>query len=357
MSLNDRVIQKIESVLHEDGGGSAGSRNLSGTTSYHAELEKEVAELFHKDSALLFTSGYVANMATISTLAKIIPDIVFISDEKNHASIINAIKSTGCKKIVYKHSDMGDLESKLSSLSVDAPKIIIFESLYSMDGDIAPIKETCDLADKYNALTYIDEIHAVGMYGRQGSGIASLTNQLDRIDIIQGGFSKAYGLIGGFIAGAGDLVDCVRSLASGFIFTTSLPSMIVAGVIESVRHLKESESERLALHENVDYLKSKLSDLTIPFLNHQTHIVPVIIGDSDLSKQMSQYLLDHHHIYLQSVNFPSVPKGEERFRIMTTARHTKQDIHDLVEGIHHCFLKFMPHQLGQSMPKNFKSAC
>jgi 5-aminolevulinate synthase len=351
MGENDTVVSTMQNILLDEGGGSSGSRNLSGTSTYHLKLEQEVASLHNKESGLIFTSGYVSNMATLSTIAKVIPEIVFFSDNKNHASIIDGITSSKSQKVVFNHNDLRDLEGKLREIPLTHPKIIVFESIYSMDGDIAPIEEICDLAEKYNAMTYIDEIHAVGMYGPNGAGMAAKLGQSSRIDIIQAGFSKGYGLVGGYITGPSDIVDSIRSSASAFIFTTSLPSILVGGALASVRHLKESHVERELLQNNAVYLKSSLSNKGISYLPNQTHIVPILIGNGELASAISQYLLQFHNIYLQAVNYPSVPKGTERFRVMVTAKHTKIDIDNFILGLVDALQNFTPLILRNSMPK------
>jgi 5-aminolevulinate synthase len=351
MGESEPVITTIQNILLKEGGGSSGSRNLSGTSYHHLELEQEVASLHNKEAGLIFTSGYVSNMATLSTIAKVIPEIIFFSDNKNHASIIEGIISSKAQKVIFNHNDLGDLEKKLQGISLEHPKIIIFESIYSMDGDVAPIEKICDLAEKYNAMTYVDEIHAVGMYGPRGAGMAASLGQSSRIDIIQAGFSKGYGLVGGYITGSNNIIDSIRSSASAFIFTTSLPSILVGGALASVRHLKESPTERKSLHHNVNYLKASLSDKGIPYLYNQTHIIPILVGNGELASAISQYLLQFHNIYLQAVNYPSVPKGTERFRVMVTARHTKVDIDNFIIALVDALQQFSPLILRNPMPK------
>jgi 5-aminolevulinate synthase len=315
------------------GVGSGGTRNISGTNHSLVELEKEVADLHNKEAALVFTSGYVANDATITTLAKIIPNLVVFSDQKNHASIITGIRNSRLEKQVFLHNDMDDLERLLKLYPLDAPKIIIFEAVYSMDGHIGKAVEICDLAKKYNALTFIDEVHAVGIYGKNGGGISQALNVSDKIDIIQGTFGKAFGGIGGYISASQVIVDAIRSYGSGFIFTTSMPPMVAAAVANNVRHLKKSDLERKIHQEKVLQLKTKLAEQNIKIINNNSHIISIIIGDSALSKKISQTLLDDYQIYIQNINYPTVAKGLERLRIIITPQHTDQMIDDLVGAL------------------------
>lgn len=340
MSENKEVISETKRASDIYGFGTSGSRNLSGTSSHHAGLELEVADLHGKEAGLIFTSAYVANTATISTIAKLIPNLHIFSDEKNHASIIEGVSLAKCKKSIYAHNNTEDLESQLSKLSFDTPKLIIFESIYSMDGDIAPIQKICDLADKYNALTYIDEIHAVGMYGTNGAGYASKLQQSNRIDIIQAGFSKGFGTIGGYITGQKHIVDAVRSYSPGFIFTTSLPTMVVAGIRKSVSLVSNNDLLRQKLLENATYLKSLLSSYNIRFLDNATHIVPIMVDGYEIAEEIKKFLFLEKSIYLQPVNFPTVKRGEERFRAMVTVNHTKEDIDYFVSAIVESFSKF-----------------
>ena len=279
MGQNECVIEAVKSAVDATGTGSGGTRNISGTTHYHVQLEKELADLHDKDGALVFTSGYVANEATLSVMSKILPGLIIISDEMNHASMIAGIRNARCEKHIFKHNDVVDLEAKLKSLPLDAPKLIAFESVYSMDADIAPIKEICDLADKYNALTYIDEVHAVGMYGERGGGVCEERGLMDHIDIIQGTLAKAYGMIGGYIAADNVIVDAVRSMASGFIFTTSIPPSTAAGALRSVKILKITPDVRVKQKERANELKKRFREAGYPFIEGDTHIVPLMIGD------------------------------------------------------------------------------
>lgn len=315
------------------GVGSGGTRNISGTNQPLIELEKEVADLHNKESALVFTSGYVANDATITTLAKIIPNLVIFSDQKNHASIITGIRNSRLEKQIFLHNDIEDLERLLKLYPLEQPKIIIFEAVYSMDGHVGKAVEICELAKKYNALTFIDEVHAVGIYGKNGGGISQALNVSDKIDIIQGTFGKAFGSIGGYIAASKTIIDTIRSYGSGFIFTTSMPPMVAAAITHNVRYLKKSDLERQIHQEKVAKLKAKLAEQNIKIIENNSHIISIIIGDAALSKQISQTLLDEHKIYIQNINYPTVAIGEERLRIIITPLHTDQMIDDLVGSL------------------------
>lgn len=333
MSQNKIVLDSMNEALRKVGAGSGGTRNISGTNHYHVLLERELCYLHQKESALLFNSGYLANQATLSTLGKRLPDCIFFSDEKNHASMIQGIKNSGAKKIIFKHNDLEDLERSLIKFSAVKSKIIVFESVYSMDGDFSPIRKITELAKKYNALTFLDEVHAVGIYGKRGAGVAERDGVMENIDIIQGTLAKAFGVIGGYITGKKEIVDFIRSFSSGFIFTTSLPPCIAAGAYSSIRHLKFSSEERIKLFKIVKELKSMLKKNNIPFLDNESHIIPVIIGDPLLCKKASQILLDDFQIYVQPINFPTVPKGKERLRITASPQHTSKMIKNLVEAL------------------------
>lgn len=333
MGQNKIVIEKMIEAINKVGAGSGGTRNISGTNHYHVLLERELCYLHRKESALLFNSGYLANQATLSTLGKYLPKCVIFSDEKNHASMIQGIKNSGSKKIIFKHNDIVDLEKKLSSINIDLPKVIVFESLYSMDGDFSPIREFVSLANKYNALTYLDEVHAVGIYGKRGAGVSEKQGVMDKIDIIQGTLAKAFGVMGGYIAGNKSIIDFVRSNASGFIFTTSLPPSIVAGAYTAIRYLKFSSVERLRQEKVVKKLKDLLKQEGIKFHDHGSHIIPVIIGDAKLCTKASQILLDEHDIYVQPINFPTVPIGTERLRLSPTPLHSDEMITKLVKAL------------------------
>ncbi len=330
MSQNKVVLESMIDALKKVGAGSGGTRNISGTNHYHVLLERELCYLHQKEAALLFNSGYLANQATLSTLGKKLPDCVFFSDEKNHASMIQGMKNSNARKVIFKHNDLIDLEKKLKKFSKAKTKIIAFESVYSMDGDFSPIEHICDLAQKYNALTFLDEVHAVGIYGHRGAGVAERDGVMERIDIIQGTLAKAFGVIGGYITGKKETIDFIRSFASGFIFTTSLPPCIAAGAYSSIRHLKFSTSERKLLFKVVNDLKSSLKKNDIPFLDNESHIIPVIIGDPILCKKASQVLLDEFQIYVQPINYPTVPKGKERLRITASPQHSPKMIKKLI---------------------------
>ena len=338
MSQNDIVIESMIEAVKKVGAGSGGTRNISGTNHYHVLLERELCYLHQKEAALLFNSGYLANQATLSTLGKKLPDCVFFSDEKNHASMIQGMRNSGAKKIIFEHNNINDLENKLK-INKSKSKVIDFESVYSMDGNFSPIKEICDLAEKYNALTFLDEVHAVGIYGKRGAGVAEERGVMERIDVIQGTLAKAFGVIGGYITGNRDLIDFIRSFASGFIFTTSLPPCIAAGAYSSIRHLKFSDEERKKMFFIVNKLKSFLKKNEIPFLDNGSHIVPVIIGDAKLCKKASNILLDNYKIYVQPINHPTVPKGTERLRITASPNHTERMVKDLANALKNVFLE------------------
>jgi len=333
MSQNQDVLDSMTNALKKVGAGSGGTRNISGTNHYHVLLERELCYLHQKEAALLFNSGYLANQATLSTLGKKIPNCVFFSDEKNHASMIQGIRNSGAKKVIFKHNNLDDLEKNLKKFPISQPKIIAFESVYSMDGDFSPIKKICSLAQKYNALTFLDEVHAVGIYGERGAGVAERDKVMDHVDIIQGTLAKAFGVIGGYITAKKETIDFVRSFSSGFIFTTSLPPCIAAGAYASIRHLKFSSSEREKLFKVVSDLKNSLKKNNIPFIDNKSHIIPVIIGDPILCKKASQVLLDDFQVYVQPINYPTVPRGEERLRITASPQHTQKMIKKLVMAL------------------------
>ncbi len=337
MSQNKIVLESMSEALKKVGAGSGGTRNISGTNHYHVLLERELCYLHQKESALLFNSGYLANQATLSTLGKKLPDCIFFSDEKNHASMIQGIKNSGAKKIIFKHNNLKDLERNLIKFANVKSKIIAFESVYSMDGDFSPISKICELAKKHNALTFLDEVHGVGIYGKRGAGVSEREGVMNKIDIIQGTLAKAFGVIGGYITGKKEIVDFIRSFSSGFIFTTSLPPCIAAGAYTSIRHLKFSSVEREKLFKVVKELKSMLVKNNIPFIDNDSHIIPVMIGDPLLCKKASQILLDDFQIYVQPINFPTVPKGKERLRITASPQHTPKMIKNLVEALSFIF--------------------
>ena len=333
MGQHPDVISAMHQVIDECGSGAGGTRNISGTNHYHVLLEQELADLHQQESALLFTSGYVSNWATLSTLAATLPGCVVLSDEGNHASMIEGIRHSKCEKIIFKHNDPNDLRTKISKIDPQRPKLIAFESIYSMEGDISPIKEICDVADEFNALTYLDEVHAVGMYGPRGGGISERELLTQRISIIEGTLGKAYGVIGGYITGSTNLIDYVRSFASGFIFTTALPPAIAAASIASVKHLKNSRTERNLQKENVQKVRDALDKKDIPHLATEGHIIPVMVGNAEMCKKMSDELLDRFNIYIQPINYPTVPRGTERLRITPTPLHTQQAMDNLIHAL------------------------
>jgi 5-aminolevulinate synthase len=333
MGQHTVVVEAMETALHEVGAGSGGTRNISGNTHYHSELEEELADLHSKDGALLFTSGYVSNEAALSTLGKLLPGCVIFSDELNHASMIAGIKNSACEKRVFRHNDLDHLEELLATESPEAPKLIAFESVYSMDGDIAPIAAICDLAEKYNALTYLDEVHAVGMYGERGGGISERDALAQRLTIIEGTLGKAFGVMGGYIAADRTIVDCIRSYAPGFIFTTSLSPVLVAGALASVRHLKLSDEERRAQQEAAAMLKAKFAAAGLPLMPSVTHIVPLVVGCPVKTKRISDILLAEYGLYVQPINFPTVPRGTERLRFTPGPHHSADMMDELTSAL------------------------
>lgn len=333
MGQHPKVISAMEEALHNVGAGSGGTRNIGGNTHYHIELEQELASLHGKDSALLFTSGYVSNDATLSTLARILPGCIIFSDELNHASMIAGIRNSGCEKRVFRHNDVEHLEELLAAEDPNVPKLIAFESVYSMDGDVAPIHAICDLADKYNALTYLDEVHAVGMYGAHGGGISERDEAAARLTIIEGTLGKAFGVMGGYIAADQKIIDVIRSYAPGFIFTTSLSPVLVAGALASVRHLKQSSEEREGQQAAAATLKQLFRDAGLPVMDTTTHIVPLMVGDPVKAKRISDMLLAEYGVYVQPINFPTVPRGTERLRFTPGPSHDEAMMHDLTAAL------------------------
>ena len=333
MGQHPDVIAAMEEALHDVGAGSGGTRNISGNSHYHIELEAELADLHGKEAALLFTSGYISNEATLSTIGKLLPGCIIFSDSLNHASMIAGIRSSGCEKQVFRHNDLAHLEELLAASDPDAPKLIAFESVYSMDGDVAPIAEICDLADRYQAITYLDEVHAVGMYGARGGGISERDGLAHRLTIIEGTLGKAFGVMGGYVAADRNIIDVIRSYAPGFIFTTSLSPVLVAGALASVRHLKASSAEREAQQLRAGQLKQIFADARLPVMPSTTHIVPLLVGDPVTAKKISDILLAEYGIYVQPINYPTVPRGTERLRFTPGPAHSEEMMKDLARAL------------------------
>ncbi|KAI5287721.1 mitochondrial 5-aminolevulinate synthase [Ascosphaera aggregata] len=351
MSRNPLVLKTMHNTLDVYGAGAGGTRNISGHNKHAIELEKTLAELHQKEAALVFNSCYLANDTVLATLGSKLPNCVYLSDQLNHASMIQGIRHSGAKKMVWKHNDLADLEAKLASLPPDVPKIIAFESVYSMCGSVAPIEAICDLAEKYGAITFLDEVHAVGLYGPRGAGVAehldfesypvgcdipagSMKGSImDRIDIITGTLGKAYGCVGGYIAGTSRFVDTMRSLAPGFIFTTSLPPATMAGATTSIRYQMMNQRDRILQQLHTRAVKETLIELDIPVIPNPSHIIPILVGDAELAKKASDMLLEKHRIYVQAINYPTVPRGEERLRITPTPGHTKPHRDQLIAAL------------------------
>ncbi|MBX9858407.1 MAG: 5-aminolevulinate synthase [Sphingomonas sp.] len=333
MGQHPDVLAAMHQTLDDCGAGAGGTRNISGTCHAHVELEAELADLHGKEAALLFTSGYVSNWAALSTLAAKLPDCVVLSDALNHASMIEGIRHSRAECQRFNHNDWEDLDRKLAAIAPGRAKLVAFESVYSMDGDIAPIEQILDVCEKHGALTYIDEVHAVGLYGPRGGGVAEARGLMDRIDVIEGTLGKAYGVMGGYITGSAKLIDFVRSFASGFIFTTALPPALAAGATASIRHLKTSQVERARHQERVATVRRRLHAIGIPTLENPSHIIPVMVGDAKKCKMISDWLLDNHGIYVQPINYPTVPVGTERLRITPSPVHSDADIDKLVSAL------------------------
>ncbi|MEM7638609.1 MAG: 5-aminolevulinate synthase [Pseudomonadota bacterium] len=335
MGQDDDVTNAMHEAIDSFGAGSGGTRNISGTTRYHVELEKELADLHGKSGALLFTSGYVSNDATLSTLGKILPDLIIYSDALNHASMIEGIRRSQADYRVFRHNDVEHLRALMENDDPDRPKVIAFESVYSMDGDIGPIEAICDLADEFDAITYLDEVHAVGMYGDEGAGVAQRDNVMHRVDIIEGTLGKAYGVMGGYIAAHETMIDAIRSTASGFIFTTSTCPVMAAGALASIRKLRTDEGRKLRLSHQAqaDMLKQKFRNAGLPLIESETHIVPLLVGDPEKCKALSDTLLFDFGIYVQPINYPTVPKGTERLRFTPGPVHTEEMMDDLLTAI------------------------
>lgn len=331
MGQNPKVLAAMHEAIDRSGAGAGGTRNISGTTRDIVDLESSLADLHHKQAALVFSSGYTANEGALGTIARLMGDTLIFSDELNHASMIHGMRESKCERQIYRHNNLDHLEALLRAADPARPKLIAFESVYSMEGDIAPIAEICDLAERYDAFTYLDEVHAVGVYGPRGGGVAEERGLLGRIDVIEGTFGKAYGLVGGFITGQSDVIDAVRSYSGNFIFTTALPPVICAGALASVEHLKISDVERKRVHRNSSLLKTRFEKNGLPYMKGESHIVPLLVGNSLCCKALTDRLLDGYNLYVQPINYPTVPRGTERMRLTATAAHSLEDINRLTE--------------------------
>jgi 5-aminolevulinate synthase len=326
-------LAAMSGELNQTGAGAGGTRNISGTSHAYVLLERELAELHGREAALVFTSGFVANEAALSTLAGSMPGMVVLSDAMNHASMIAGIRNSRAERLIFRHNDTEHLAELLAGVPADRPKLVCFESVYSMDGDIAPISAICDVADRFGAMTYLDEVHAVGLYGDHGGGISERDGVSQRLTVIQGTLAKAFGVMGGYVAGSALMVDFLRGHAPGFIFTSALPPLLAAGALAGVRHLRESQAERLRHQERVAAVKRRLTAARIPMMATESHIVPVMIGDAVLCRAASDMLLRQHHIYVQPINYPTVPRGTERLRVTPTPLHSDEDIEALATGL------------------------